>query len=76
MRWNLIDNMPKRDISDRYLPAGQAYDLLCYLFQYNNPLITTQHSYPATDSEIIPTKVGGIKNLAESKIERFFETPP
>jgi hypothetical protein len=28
MRWGPIDNMSKRDISDRYLPADGTYDLL------------------------------------------------
>jgi hypothetical protein len=56
MRWKPIDNMPKRDISDRYLPAGETYDLLSDLFQYNDPLIICDQSHSVTDSEIRPTK--------------------
>jgi hypothetical protein len=51
--------MPKGDLSDRYIPAGGSYDLLLSLVQYNDPLITSHHSYSAAVSQIHPTKDGG-----------------
>jgi hypothetical protein len=62
--------MSKRDNSDRYLPAGETYDLPLLLFQSNDPLITSDESNSAADSHNLPTK-GGLKNLEESEMEHF-----
>jgi hypothetical protein len=58
MNWRPIDNMHKRDISDINLPPGEAYDIFLSLFQYSDPLITSDDSHSAADSRIRPAKRG------------------
>jgi hypothetical protein len=69
--------MPKGDISDGYLPAGQAYDILLSLFQYNDPLITSDEIYSAADSQIRHAKGFAYhKAWRIAKWSIFFLRPP